>query len=475
MSATSTRSRKALYLGGILVLLVPIFLLGMPADRDPKSRQPTGGGKLAQLRHAYDLGASDLGEIDPASAAMNLALLGLRGIAANQLWQNLEHERDTKNWAQMRQTTDNIIRLQPHFVDVWRFNGWNLAYNVSAEWDNVRDRYYWVKEGGKFLMRGTKQNAKTPNLPWEVGRIWGQKIGNADERRFFRKFFVRDPDEKFRKADGEEMPDPEINPDQLDNFLVARRWFSDGCERELNARNTIMDRTLFRAYPTRSLFDYCVALQRDGIFGEKTRLAWQQSFEEWTKDYGQYHFVVPELKGRELWFSMSDEEIADASRGADGQVDEELEESLRKWLNQYQNIGNFRYWRARARCESESDTAKAHEIGYNAIKEYRAGNFRTARDLCFQAMGLFQNMLDLYPDLVLTDDQFGEEAISLVIVWKRCYQFIPDGGVPPEEFPLAKMYNQIAANPAAYQTIEMRLDGQMLLADDDAADRKSKK
>ena len=89
---------------------------------------------------------------DPTSATMNLVLLGLRGIAANVLWMDHEELFKTKNWARMEATARSIITLQPHFLQVWRYHGWHLAFNVSAAWDDVRDRYFWVKKGAKFTI-----------------------------------------------------------------------------------------------------------------------------------------------------------------------------------------------------------------------------------------------------------------------------------------------------------------------------------
>ena len=171
-----------MYLAGIVILLIPVIGLGMPAGSDEGS-----GGKLADLRQAYDLGETSLGEVDPSSATMNLVLLGLRGVAANLLWMEHEELKKTKNWSQMRATTRSIILLQPHFLKVWRFHGWDLAYNVSAEWDSIADRYYWVKEGAIFTMDGTDRNQQYTELYWDVGHILGHKIGNSDEWRDFRK------------------------------------------------------------------------------------------------------------------------------------------------------------------------------------------------------------------------------------------------------------------------------------------------
>ena len=57
----------------------------------------------------------------------------------------------------MKATVDLITKLQPHFLSVWTFQGWNLAYNVSVEWDAPEDKYEWIKQGIKFLQEGVEQ------------------------------------------------------------------------------------------------------------------------------------------------------------------------------------------------------------------------------------------------------------------------------------------------------------------------------
>ena len=147
MNNLTSLQRKLVYLGGIVLLLIPIILLGGPPEPAPVN--PTGagrsegspGGYLAQKRVEYGLGESDLGNVDPASSTMNLLLLGFRGIATSMLWMDAQKQQRDKDWAGLRATTESIILLQPHFLKVWHFQGWNLAYNVSAEWDGVADRY----------------------------------------------------------------------------------------------------------------------------------------------------------------------------------------------------------------------------------------------------------------------------------------------------------------------------------------------
>src|SRR5579872_2928168 len=221
MNNLTSLQRKLMYLGGIILLLIPITWLGLPPEPKSKSSEGSPGGWLAQERTKHGLGESDLGNVDPASSTMNLLLLGFRGIATSMLWMDAQEQQRDKDWAGLRATTESIILLQPHFLKVWHFQGWNLAYNVSAEWDGVADRYYWVKEGIKFFQKGRDRNFKYAELYWYVGDTTGKKIGRADESKQYRRFFLHDPDEaRFNGG-----PDPAVNPHSVDNYVEASTQF----------------------------------------------------------------------------------------------------------------------------------------------------------------------------------------------------------------------------------------------------------
>jgi hypothetical protein len=117
---------------------------------------------LAQLRTQYNLGQSDLGEIDPASEAMKLATMGLRPVAVITLWEKANEYKMKEDWDNLSATLNQIIKLQPNFITVWEFQSHNLAYNVSVEFDDYRQRYHWVKRGISFLDR---RNPLQPRKP----------------------------------------------------------------------------------------------------------------------------------------------------------------------------------------------------------------------------------------------------------------------------------------------------------------------
>lgn len=438
MIQNESRTRKFTYLAIIVALLIPIVVLGMPGGGVYSTP-----GALSRLRSSYELGESDIGKIDPTSAAMNMVLLGFRGIAVNTLWANADHYKNTKNWSQMRATTDAIIRLQPHFIAVWRFTSWNLAFNVSAEWDGVDDRYHWVKEGAKFLQNGIEINEKNPDLAWEEGRIIGFKIGMSDESRFFRQFFKVDPDKEQFKGG----PDPKINEQGLDNYLVARDWYQTANNRELNTRQRILDRTLFRSYPARSYFDYATALQKDGVFGEQTRVAWDDAYRDWTTKYGREIFHVPEIPEAEMWMEMSEDDITNQVKTGDE------ERRLRKAVDDYQKIVNYRYWRERARCERDPQMADAHREIYEAQVAYGEQRLGDAKVLVESGMKNFNEMLKKYPDLLSSDDLLLEDALTAVLMWQYILRL--SGETPTDDFPLKVIWD---AQQDRLPEVQKRLD-----------------
>ena len=149
MNNNSSLNRKIIYLVLMAVALVPLYLLSAPSFLSEEGKSP--GGVLTRLRApesegGYGLAQSSLGEIDPASESMKLATLGMRGVAANLLWERANTYKKKEEWDNLRATLNQIAKLQPNFISVWQFQAWNLSYNVSVEFDNYEHRYHWVKK-----------------------------------------------------------------------------------------------------------------------------------------------------------------------------------------------------------------------------------------------------------------------------------------------------------------------------------------
>jgi hypothetical protein len=420
----TAQQRKVMYLIGIVILMVPTILLGMPATDDEGS-----GGTLARLRQSNELGESTLGKVDPTSATMNLVLLGMRGVAVNLLRMQLDEQKDRKQWAQMRATTESVILLQPHYIQVWRYLGWNLAYNVSAEWDAVEDRYFWVKEGAKFLMQGADRNRRDPEIYWETGRTLGQKIGRADEWKHYRKFFKEDPDtERYQGG-----PDPAINPSRRDNYLVAKDWYQKANDAFDTRPQHIMMDAIFRSYPARSQLDYAEALQREGQFDETTRKAWADAYHDWVEIYG--HMRFPTEHG-EIYMEAPAIESGIAQLAAASGSDPK---KIAREIDIYQNITNYRFWRTKAHSEMQPNTVAVHRDLYEGEQLFRAGDIEAANSLLESGLKEYETLLQNYADLAV-DDNTLEEGLRAVMLWQKIYQL--KNQVQPDDFPLKWLWEK---------------------------------
>lgn len=438
MNKMTAQQRKLVYLIGIIILLAPIIRLSLPSDSVNKN----SGGVLSELRSKYDLGESDLGDVDPSGTAINLVLLGLRGVAVNMLWIQHDELKDQKRWVEMQATTESIVKLQPHYDRVWDIHSWNLAYNTSAEWEAVRDRYYWVKQGAKLLKRGVARNKDSTELYYREGITLQQKIGNADESKEYRAYFVSDPDPAFKGG-----PDPEINPDTKSNYLAAKDWFTEACEREAKRPQHVLDRTLFRATPARCQFDHSQGLQKDGKFGEETRASWEQAQREWTQGYGReiFHAVIG-TEESDIRLEMTEEDIKQEAKTPDDEL------RIKKAVDQYQKMVNYRYWRMRGFAEAEPDMAEAHRSFYESKQAFKAQDFDKSRALAFSAMQGFDKMLRTPAYTALTEEvTLIEECMLGWKIWEDIHNLYQEK--LPEEYPMKYLVDAALTNQGIMEEV----------------------
>ncbi len=446
MNRISSQQRKLVYLLGIILLLAPIVFLGAPGDGTPQS-----GGRLAQMRDRYDLGETSLGNVDPASATMNLVLLGLRGIASNMLWQQAVIQKDQKDWAGLKATVDSIVLLQPHFRKVWEFQGWNLAYNVSSEWDGVEDRYQWVKEGAKFMMQGAARNHKYPELYWETGRILGQKIGRADEKKYFRQYFMDDPT---LEGGG---PDPILNPDGKDNYLAAKDWFITANEIEARpgVTQTQVADVLFRSYPVKSQIDYADTFQQEGRFEEIGRIqeAWETAFEELRNDWGAERYMTP--AGWVVMELDEDNEVLKAiiqEEGGKYSMKEKLE-----WVGRRQDMSNYRYWRTRCLVESRPEVIQAHKDLFEGKRAFiDQGDIELAEEKLISGLQGMEKILAEFPELE-DESNFREETLKAIVLWRGCKE--AKGESIPSNYPLKYLWERYPDDAEEYTSLFRTLYG----------------
>ena len=298
MIANESFRRKIIY--GVIIagLLIPLYVISRPAMRQADG-ELSKGGVLAQMRVENKIAQTNLGDIDPASETMKLATLGMKGIAANLLWERANRYKRDHDWDSLSATLNQITKLQPNFISVWQFQGWNLAYNVSVEFDDYRSRYHWVTRGIDFLREGTRYNPEEPVLFWELGWTFGHKVGKADEYVQYRRLFSEDEDLHNRLREDNLMIDDALGPEgKPDNWLVGREWFRQAEEivdrgvpirgRLVGDNNTIKrgkTPLIFHSHPPKWLISFAEAIEEEGYLDERARVAWMKADDAWT-DYG---------------------------------------------------------------------------------------------------------------------------------------------------------------------------------------------
>jgi hypothetical protein len=446
MSNFNSRQRKVAYGICIVLLLGPIVYLGFPAEQNPSAGQASSGlGKLARLRQEYDLGEATLGKVDPSSSAMNLVLLGLRGPAASVLHLKAIEYQEKKQWAKLRATVDSIILLQPHYVQIWKFQGWNLAYNVSREWDKVDDRFYWVKEGIKFLKLGTDRNQTIPILFHNVGEVITTKMGVSDEKKFFRVFFREDPDSKFETAPGQRGPDPAINEEGKDSYLVAHDWFVRANEKDENdglIGVKGMTHVFFRQGPAKSLLNYAETRSKEGFFDEH-QAAWDAGYRAWMEDYGNHVFLGLDNKKYKLVSTEAELKSLAEENGITLSAQRDL------WARNLDMV-NFRFWRDLALVEKDPVSLDVHKTFFQAKQAYIEGKgFDTfdkdsgtttkseAEALLEKSMQLWLVAKEKYP-VMYEDGRYIEEALLIVQYWQAIHQ--QNAKPVPAEYPLKSLW-----------------------------------
>ena len=290
MNPRASFIRKVIYLGLIVLLLIPLSLIGMPAKRSDGS----GGGVLAELRRENDISEASLGEIDPTAESVKLVMFGLRAPAITMLYHNLQEQQKKKQWDAQRATLEELAKLQPHFTGVWRHQAWNLSYNISAEWDDYKQRYRCVKEGIQFLHEGTTKNRREARMIWDMGWFTSQKIGRADEHREFRRLFADRTDDLFDFLDAR-IPDEKaklVHRGRRDNWLMGKAWYVAGADMIDRGDADLIGMGDFQYFSSAPMaqHNYAEAIEVDGTFGEPAKAAWGDGSREWL-EYGNRELV----------------------------------------------------------------------------------------------------------------------------------------------------------------------------------------
>lgn len=163
------RLKKFLLLGLAGVLLIGVARMQKALNHD---RKELGLTRIEPLEN-----------MPPVLAFTTQALGGFRGLIANALWIRASDLQDEDKFFEMAQLADWITKLEPHYVQVWLFQGWNMAYNISVKFKDFNDRWRWVKRGIELLRDdGLRFNPNETLIYRELAWFYQHKMGqNLDD------------------------------------------------------------------------------------------------------------------------------------------------------------------------------------------------------------------------------------------------------------------------------------------------------
>jgi len=159
----------------------------------------------------------------PVLAFTTVALGGFRGLISNALWMRASDLQDEDKFFEMAQLADWITKLEPHFVQVWLVQAWNMAYNISVKFKDFSDRWRWVERGIQLLRDdGLRYNPNEILIYRELGWFFQHKMGQDldDANMYYKQQWANEMAKVFAKK----TPnlDELINPQTDDQKERAR-------------------------------------------------------------------------------------------------------------------------------------------------------------------------------------------------------------------------------------------------------------
>ena len=166
------------------------------------------GGRHADLvarRGADNLQFVAPEDTTPLVAMTTVAFGAFRGLVADVLWVRAAELQENGQYFELVQLATWISQLEPTIPEVWEFQAWNLAYNISVLFSDPGDRWRWILHGLDLLRSdGLRNNPVSPVLHWNIGWLFQHKIGmDFDQAHlFFKAELARKAEEALTYPDG---------------------------------------------------------------------------------------------------------------------------------------------------------------------------------------------------------------------------------------------------------------------------------
>ena len=196
-----------------------------------------GSGRVQQSlnRDRDQLGlvrASALQSAPPMLAFTTVALGGFRGLISNLLWIRANDLQLDDKYFEAAQLADWITDLEPHFSQVWQFQAWNMAYNISIKFKDFPDRWRWVERAIELLRdNGLRYNPDDVSIYRDLAWIFQHKMGqNLDDANIYFKQQWAEEMTPFFGANGtnfDALVNPQTAGDRTNAFRLCEKYKID--------------------------------------------------------------------------------------------------------------------------------------------------------------------------------------------------------------------------------------------------------
>ena len=168
----------------------------------------------------------------PVLAFTTVALGGFRGLIANALWIRANDLQTEDKFFEMAQLADWITKLEPHVPEVWIFQEWNMAWNISVKFKDYSDRWRWVQRGIRLLRdEGLRYNPNSILMYRELAWIFQNKIGAVtdDANMYYKQQWANEMAEVFgnKKPDLDELIHPKTEDEKKRAALLRDKFKLD--------------------------------------------------------------------------------------------------------------------------------------------------------------------------------------------------------------------------------------------------------
>ena len=207
----------------LLALLAVVLLGGVSAIQQSlnRDRELLGLTRVQPLENA-----------PPVLAFTTVALGGFRGLISNALWIRANDLQEDDKFFEMAQLAEWITVLEPHFVQVWIVQAWNMAYNISVKFNDYYDRWRWVERGISLLRdEGLRYNPNETLIYRELAWFFQHKLGQTldDAQMVYKQEWANEMAEVFAKKEPnlEELIHPQTDDQKARARLLREKYKMD--------------------------------------------------------------------------------------------------------------------------------------------------------------------------------------------------------------------------------------------------------